>query len=171
MSVLDRAMALAAEERAKDDQAEATVVAAQKHRNAIVAQTKVLLFAELTKLDGHPTKRGPFRLERRDDMDQVVAYLWAADNPAYLAEGTMVGWFKVGVVVGTYDASDDCRDIEYVNCRVRARIYSPDSRRRTWDVQELEQYHGGGWSWSCSSIDELPKFFEELATQLAAWMP
>jgi hypothetical protein len=169
MSILDQAREAADKQRQKAEQEAAADAANDAFRHGIVDQMEAMLFEELDKLDGQQTKHGVLHLDRTHDHSQIVAYLRATDQRD---QNHMVAWFKAGVVSGTYDASDDCRDIPYTSCRVSARFYPPEvgTRRRTWDIQELEMYHGGGWTWSCSSLQEMPKFFSQVAEQLARWM-
>lgn len=131
---------------------------------------KIALLAQLHDLDGKRANCGKFKLELRDD-DQggyyPCAYLTVNGN-------RKVAWFKVGVVSGTYDASDDCRNIPYTEACITARFYPPNPNHETcngdWDNEERRYYHNGGWTESCSNVDKMPKFIEEMTKWISKWV-
>ena len=166
MSLLDKALEIANKQKEEEqkllDEKNLAAVRTQERLQAM----KNLVIDELKEIDGHHG----FKVEffEKEVWQNIFAYLTHNQNK--------VAWFKARVVSGTYDASDDCRGIEYTEPRIQMRIYpkvrcsNPNFSANDWDTQELREYSNGGFEFSFSSVDKAPKFFEDFAKQLALWM-
>lgn len=123
--------------------------------------------AQLEGLDGQQVPRGVFKLEKRPDAWLITC---TAESSTYAAK---VLWYKAEVVSGTWDASDDCRDIPYTAPCLTIRMYPPNVRQDhdgTWDLEQRRYYHNGGWEWPASTSDEVSYMLYELANYLARWL-
>src|SRR5271168_3599294 len=110
-TVLSRAKEIADAEKSKRQEADAGARADTGRRDAILQKLRALVLKALSELDGQQTLHGKLRVKRvQNDADGVIAYL-VAD------EVKKVAWFKAGIVSGTFDASDDCRDIPFTEAR------------------------------------------------------
>ncbi len=123
----------------------------------------------LKKIDGHSTKYGTFKVEfEKGGMPyNVIAYLRCGNR--------IVAWFKAAIVHGSFDGSDDCRDIPITYLQVWARFYGPnahnrDDHDRGWDISETRWYHNGGVQESCDTLEAMPKFFAAMTMQLSLWL-
>lgn len=160
-SLLDRAKVIAEqEESAAKKKAEEELAILGNYQKQLLAMRSLLL-KEVQKLDQQPSKYGTFKVTESNG----VIFL--------CSDYKRIAWFKAKVVTGTYDASDDCRGIPYTEARVWARLYSPNYHRDhdgNWDLEEQRWYHNGGWTERVSSVEEMPKFLEEVAKHLAQWI-
>ena len=165
-SIADRAREIAESQqetrkRVADDQAR---IQANLQRD--LESTKAAVIAELKKLDGEQTKFGAISLDFTNTARDVFAYLNVGPKK--------VAWFKARIVSGTFDGSDDCRNIPYTEPQVWARFYPPDPSRDydgSWDIEETARGYNGGRTITYSDRYEgkLKRFFEEMATQLSTW--
>ena len=172
MSILDKALEIANKQKEEEqkflEERNLAFVRMQEQLQAM----KDLVIDELKKIDGQHDFKVQF-LEK-EDWKNVFAYL--TYNKYGKDFDSNVAWFKAKIVSGTFDASDDCRGIEYTEPRIRMRIYpkvrysNPNFSANDWDTQELRECSNGGFEFSFSSVDKAPKFFEDFAKQLALWL-
>jgi hypothetical protein len=172
MSILDKAQEIANKVKEIEQKSlEQKNVAYAKMREELSVM-KSLVIDELKKIDGQQGFKVEF-LEK-EDWTNVFAYL-----TKFVGERTCeskIAWFKAKVVSGTYDASDDCRNIEYTEPRIWMRIYPPykaghnNRINDSWDTQELLEYSNGGYELYLSSLNDAPKFFANFAGRLSLWM-
>lgn len=173
-NILDRAKNIGeAAQKEKEAQVEAKA-AGHRALSKKADDMKDLVVKELKKINNKENKYGKFKLELIENpgWDKVFAYLTVTNkNKGFM--DYKVAWFKSGVISGTYDASDDCRDIPYTEACIWTRFYSPYPNRENhdgmWDVQENRWSHNGGWTFYASSTDKMEKFFEEMTSWLATW--
>lgn len=173
MSILDKALEIANKQKEEEqkflEERNLAFVRMQEQLQAM----KDFVIDELKKIDG----QHGFKVEflEKEDWTNVFAYLTRNKYDQKFIHDDKVAWFKAKVISGTYDASDDCRNIEYTEPRVWMRIYPPHKANYAgidfgWDVQELNMYNNGGGEFSFGSLEKAPKFFEDFAKQLALWM-
>lgn len=140
--------------------------------NSELDKMKSLVLKELSKLDGQKNKYGQFRLELvKDGAYDVIAYLWN-DPKLEKTLSQKVAWVKAKIVTTTCRLSDDSPLETFTDGCIWTRLYRPQyssDHNGTWDLAEDRWYHNGGWTESCSSVKEVPKFFEKIADYLANW--
>lgn len=157
-SLLDRAKSIAEqEELVTKKKAEEESAILEGYQKQLLAM-RALLLKEIQKLDQQPSKYGIFKVTESNGIIFLCA------------DYKRIAWFKAKVVSGSYDASDD---YTYTEARVWARLYSPNYHRDhdgNWDLEEQRWYHNGGWTERASSVEEMPKFLEEVAKHLARWI-
>jgi hypothetical protein len=172
MSILDKALEIAIKQKEEEQRfLEQRKIAYAKMQEELSAM-KSLVIDELKKIDGQHGFKVQF-IENEDWTFNVFAYLtkFAGEHTCE----SKVAWFKAKVVNGIYDASDDCRNIEYTEPCVWMRIYPPRKFDyygidASWDIQELKMYNNGGGEFSFSSLEDAQKFFANFAGQLSLWM-
>ncbi len=171
MSVLDEAYKQA---RHLKEEKEQELEKERTYREGLrqdLAQLTDTLLQELKTL--HNQKAGRYGLfcveEISSSIWDVFAYLkiQSAENSSVYH----VGWFKAKIVSGTFDGSDDCRNIPYTEPCVWARIWKA-GYQGAWDVQERDSScnHPQWSSLAFSAPSEFGKFKKELTMALAPWL-
>lgn len=129
------------------------------------------LMIEINALDGQPSKVGTFYLEKKSHGD-VACFLYGGRTISGRGHPQVL-WVKSGVESGTFDGSDDCRDIPYRDAYLTLRVYPPNPGRNfngQWDTEESQLYHNGGSTESISRMEDMPRMLKFLTEQLAAWV-
>lgn len=112
----------AAERKAEEDKKDQEIKLKLDLQNSLKEITSKVLDA-ISEFDGVTCKSGVLKLNRRSEHDQL-ATLHLISNIGLIDEVLL--YIHSAVVSGTWDASDDCRDIPYTEARVS--IYSPEKR-------------------------------------------
>jgi hypothetical protein len=112
----------AAERKAEEDKKEQESKLKIDLQNSLKEITAKVLDA-MSEFGGVICKSGVLELNRRSVYDQLVT-LHLISNIGLIDE--VILYVHSAVVSGTWDASDDCRDIPYTEARVS--IYSPEKR-------------------------------------------
>jgi hypothetical protein len=164
--LVSRAREIADTQRETREKVAADQARLEAQLQADLVSMKAAVIAELKKLEGEQTKWGPFSLDLSNLARDVFAYLQVGQRK--------VAWFKARIVSGTFDGSDDCRNIPYTEPQVWARFYPPDPSRNhdgSWDLEEISKNHNGGRTITHSDRYEgkMKRFFEEMAGQLSVW--
>lgn len=164
MTILDKAKKLAKENKKKKQEAIENETARDKFLNEELAKMENLLIKELEKINGQKSKYGKFKLiKKKDPRFSIIAELEV--------NGKLVAWFKAKIISGTYDGSDDCRDIPYTSATIHASFYKPDHLGNyIGRISEYGYENDEGQIISCYNVDNMPVFFEKMAERLANWM-
>lgn len=164
LSLVDQAIARGVARRLEQEAELTQEAKTRRHYENHLEVLVTALLPEIQKLHGTKTRvHGELQVDPRADFRfNTIATVQTAD-------GRPVAWFKAGVIHGTMDGSDDCRDIPYTTVRAWARVYPPGNIYQDMDTQELKPGNNGGSEASCGDVKELPEFLSKIAGYLAAW--
>jgi hypothetical protein len=167
IDLLSRARELSEKNETEKKEARDRKLKEEKYLESQVEALLHLIWSELGKINGQETKYGVLEVTRDNDR--------SCDVFAYLHVGSQkMAWVKAYIESGTWDPSDDVRNVPYTTAKAKCRIYPPNSTRifdGSWDIRETQNGFNGGWEFTCDdSQEQVTQFFENFAKGLATWL-
>jgi hypothetical protein len=167
IDLISRARELSEKNETEKKEARDRKLKEEKYLEDQVEALILLIQNELVKLNGQETKYGTLQV----DLDSARP----CNVFAYLHVGSQkMAWVKAYVESGTWDPSDEVRNVPYTTPKAKCRVYPPNPTRifdGSWDINESQKAFNGGWEFTCDNSQErVSQFFENLAKGISTWL-